>query len=59
MTALARLALLDALTTLHLGATATYDQKTYQGYRMSVPATSMPQTCAFSYQDYHMARGLG
>ena len=56
-----------AITSCHLlgelrelgRATATCDQKTYQGYHMFVPATSMPQTCAFSYQDYHMARDLG
>ena len=32
----------------HLDASQrAYDQKTYQGYRMFVPATSMTQTCAF------------
>ena len=40
---------------------AACDAKTCQGYHhMSVPATSTPQTCACSYQDYHMARkGFG
>ena len=37
------------------GVRAT-DQKAYQGYHMFVPAMSMLQTCAFSYQDYHMPR---
>ena len=35
-------------------------QQTYQGYRMFVTATSMPQTRGFSYQDGHVARkGFG
>ena len=36
------------------------DQKIYQSDHLFVPATSIPQTCAFSYQEYHMARkGFG
>ena len=41
-------------------ALSACDQKAYQGYHMFVPATSMPQTCALSNQDYHMTReGFG
>ena len=37
---------------------AAYYQNTYQGYHMSVPATTMPQTRAFSYQEYYMVQPL-